>query len=60
MRKDYNIIKDKFNTFIHSWKTKETEDLENLVITDIHAFLSTVNNKEGEQHTIFGIRDFIK
>lgn len=61
MRKDYDVIKQKFAQFIETWKTRDTSKLGELVTTDVHAYFSTVGtSEEGEQHTLFGVKAFVK
>lgn len=59
MREDYDIIKGKFISFISMWKSKNTKSLDEIVLKDVKAYFSVVHNKEGGQHTIFGVEKFI-
>ena len=59
MRKDYDSIKQKFELFFDLWKTGKTEEVESLVTKEVHAYFSTVHNKEGNMHTVFGVKTFL-
>lgn len=59
MRKDYDEIKQKFNQFISIWMGKRTELLSQVVISDVHAYVSVSQNKDSAMHSIYGIQQFI-
>lgn len=60
-RKDYEEIRESFETFVESWKTGNTRLLERCFIPEAACNLSTVAKYPcGGQHGIYGIRDFVK
>lgn len=60
-REDYDEIKRNFGLFIASWKTKNTDCFDAIIDPQIICYVSTAKSYTcGSQHTIFGIRNFVK
>ncbi len=61
MREDYDEIKEKFGLFIETWKTRNTEILDDFMDPRIVCYMSTAKGYPcGSQHTVFGVRNFVK
>ena len=60
MRKDYDVIKQTFKAFIDTWKSRKTDELNEIVKPNVHAYFSAVKEAtDGGQHSSFGVKDFI-
>ncbi|MGG5318549.1 nuclear transport factor 2 family protein [Enterococcus sp. AZ072] len=60
-KKDYNEIKNKFNEFVETWKTKEVKKLDRIIDSEIECYLSIVAAyADGSQHSKFGVKSFVR
>ena len=60
-RQDYDEIKNKFGSFIASWKTRNTEKFDELFDPEVLCYMSIVKAyTDGSQHSRFGIKNFIE
>lgn len=59
-REIYDEIKNKFASFINTWKTREVDVLDGIVSGDTKCYLSTVKAyNTGDQHSLYGVKDFV-
>lgn len=59
-REDYDEIKEKFHKFIAIWKSRNVEDLDEMIDPAVICYISTVKAYAcGSQHAKAGVRDFI-
>ena len=60
-RENYDVIREKFHSYLECLRTRNTDHLENLVTEEVKVYLSTVAAyPDGSQHSLYGIRDFIR
>jgi hypothetical protein len=54
------MVKSKFQYFMDIWASHDTDKLADIIIPDVHAWLSTCKyTPDSSQHSLFGIRDLI-
>lgn len=60
-REDYEQIKQKFEKFVNTWKTRDATVLENIVHPEIKCYMSIAKAyPDGSQHSKVGIQDFVR
>ena len=58
-RKDYDEIKNKFESFVRKFRSRDISDLDDYVVKNVRVNLSTSENLTGEENGFEGIARFI-